>query len=282
MQGLKRLQQNWEGLARVDPMWAICVDHGRLGNKWTIEEFFETGEVEIQRIMEYLGSLGLSPERAGAALDFGCGVGRLTSALGRRFQECWGVDISPTMIRLAEQFNKDSLTCHFRLNPRDNLQIFPDERFTFVYTSLVLQHIQRKYVEGYLRELIRVLKPGGVFVFQVPERERAPVIAKLRNRVGFRRRLYRALGRQAVDRFHMEMHCLAEGRIRALLSDGSVRIVDVRLTNSSTAGFCGNLRFLEREPDEGYTSKQYCVVKTPKDGSTGASRRAGVPKENMI
>src|SRR5579864_1653278 len=234
MPGLRRLQKNWEGLARIDPLWAICVDRNRLGNKWTMEEFFETGEVEINRIMEYLRSLGLSPEGAGAALDFGCGVGRLTRALGRRFDECWGIDISPTMIRLAEQFNRDSASCHFQLNPRDNLQIFPDERFTFIYTSIVLQHIRKKYAQAYLLELVRVLKPGGVFVFQVPERERATLIDKWRNRVGFRRRLYHALGRKAVDAFHMEMHCLSEKEIRALLPGESLRIVDVQLTNSST------------------------------------------------
>ena len=48
---------------------------------------------------------------------------------------------------------------------------FADETFGLVYTSIVLQHIQCTYVERYLRELIRVLKPGGIFVFQVPDRK---------------------------------------------------------------------------------------------------------------
>lgn len=243
-------------------MWAICVDSGRLGNRWTQEEFFETGNTEVSRVIDYVRSLGLTPDSAAAALDFGCGVGRLTRALTRYFHECWGVDISPTMIRLAQEFNQDREGCHFWLNEGDDLKKFPDESFGFIYSSIVLQHIKRKYAGRYLVELTRVLKAGGIFVFQVPEREKAPVIARLRNRIGFRRRINRLLGRKNLGAFHMAMHCFSEKDIRALLSGRPVRIVDVKLTNSSTGGFNGNLQFLDREPEQGFVSKQYCLVKT--------------------
>jgi ubiquinone/menaquinone biosynthesis C-methylase UbiE len=41
---------NWEGFAQVDPLWAICADpvrHGRAQTRWTPEEFFATGQLEI-------------------------------------------------------------------------------------------------------------------------------------------------------------------------------------------------------------------------------------------
>lgn len=262
MSSLNKLQENWEGFAQVDPLWAICVDSQRQGNKWTKEDFFETGKTEIGKLMTYLQSLGLPLDRGATALDFGCGVGRLTRALAQYFPECWGVDISPTMVRLAQEFNKDRGVCHFLLNESDDLSRFPDEKFGFIYTSIVLQHIRRKYVERYLAELIRVLKAGSIFVFQVPEREKTSLVAKLRNKVGFRRKLTRLQGRKNLDAFHMEMHCISEKELRELLSRQPVRIVDVRLTNSSTGSFNGNLVFLEREPDRGFVSKQYCLVKT--------------------
>lgn len=262
MSSLSKLQENWEGFAQVDPLWAICVDSLKRGNKWTMEEFFATGKTEIGKVMAHLRSLGLSPDTQSAALDFGCGAGRLTRALTQYFPECWGVDISPTMVRLAQEFNQDRTGCHFCMNETDNLRIFSDERFGFIYTSIVLQHIQRKYVERYLAELIRVLKAGGIFVFQVPEREKTPWVAKLRNKVGFRRRINRLRGRKNLDAFHMAMHCVSEGEIRGLLAGQPVRIVDVRLTNSSTGSFNGNLQFLDREPEQGFVSKQYCLVKT--------------------
>ncbi len=262
MNSLDKLQENWEGYAQVDPLWAICTDSLRRGNKWTKEDFFETGKTEIGRVMAYLRSLGLPLDVRSTVLDFGCGVGRLTRALAHYFPECWGVDISPTMVRLAQEFNKDRSACHFWLNESDDLTRFPDESFGFVYTSIVLQHIRRKHVERYLTELIRVLKTGGVFVFQVPEREKASFVGKLRNKVGFRRRMTRLRGRKNLDAFHMEMHCISEKELRELLAREPVRIVDVQLTNSSTGSFNGNLNFLEREPDRGFVSKQYCLVKT--------------------
>jgi ubiquinone/menaquinone biosynthesis C-methylase UbiE len=261
MTSLHRLQKDWEGFAQVDPFWAICVDAGKRGNQWTKEELFETGRREIDGVMRYLRSVRLFPSADLPSLDFGCGVGRLTRALALHFCESWGVDISPTMVRLAQEFNQDRSNCRFQLNERDDLRHLPDGKFGFIYSSIVLQHIQRPYVERYLRELIRVLTPGGVFVFQVPEREISPWISKLRNRIGFRSKITRLRGRRTLDAFYMAMHCIAEREVRELLSDQPVDIVDVRLTNSSSAGFNGNLEFLDQEPTEGFVSKQYCLVK---------------------
>jgi SAM-dependent methyltransferase len=271
MSSLTKLRENWEGFAQADPLWAICTDSLRRGNRWTNEEFFETGNTEIERVMKYLRALGVAPDAASAALDFGCGVGRLTRALSHYFPECWGVDISPTMVRLAHEFNRGRDNCHFWLNERDDLRKFPDENFGFIYTSIVLQHIRRRLVERYLLELIRVLKTGGIFVFQVPEREKNSIFAKLRNRVGFRRKVTRLRGLKNVDAFHMAMHCLPEKDIRKLLSGHPVRIVDVQLTNSSSGAFNGDLRFLGKEPEKGFVSKQYCLVKT---GAAGMAQHA--------
>jgi ubiquinone/menaquinone biosynthesis C-methylase UbiE len=260
MNSLRKLQENWEGFAQADPLWAICVDSLKRDRKWNKEEFFETGKVEVGRVMTYVRSLDLIPDLSSAALDFGCGVGRLTQALAGHFRECWGVDISPTMVRLAEDFNRNS-QCHFCLNETSDLTNFTDEQFEFIYSSIVLQHIPRRNVEQYLREFIRVLKAGGVLVFQVPEKEKAPVASRLRNKIGLRRRITRLQGKRTVEAFHMEMHCIPEVQIRQLLGREPVRIADVRLTNSSTGSFNGNLEFLEREPESGFVSKQYCVVK---------------------
>jgi SAM-dependent methyltransferase len=274
---LNKLQENWEGFAQADPLWAICVDSFKRDRKWEKEEFFATGRTEVGRVMEYLRSLGVSPDRSSAALDFGCGVGRLTRALAGYFPECWGVDISPTMIRLAREFNQ-GLACHFCLNETNDLKVFPDERFGFVYSSIVLQHIPRKHVERYVAELIRVLKTDGIFVFQAPDREKAPLLTRLRHKAGLRQKIARLQGRKTVAAFRMEMHCVPEDDVRALLHGMPVRVLDVQLTNSSTGGFNGNLQFLEREPESGFVSKQYCLIKTARRGLTleAAAQRANL------
>ena len=259
---LRTLQEKWEDLAKADPLGAICTDPARHQGKWMAEEFFATGQQEIHTVFKYLQSLGLTPDRKAPALDFGCGVGRLTRALSAYFDECWGVDISPTMIRLAKDFHQNNSHCNFLLNQSDALLNFSTGTFGFIYSSIVFQHMRSKYVRRYLRELVRVLKPGGVFVFQIADRDCNPLLERVRNSVGFRRRWNRLLGRELPAASRVEMHCTPESKVRKRLTNENVRIVDVKLTNSTARDFNGKLQFLEEEPQRGYVSKQYCIVKS--------------------
>ena len=141
MNALKELQRNWEGLAQADPLWAICTDPGKRNGQWTREEFFATGRKEIATVLGYAARIGIRINKMLPALDFGCGVGRLTRAMAEYFPECVGVDISPTMINLAREINRDLPNCRFQMNEDIRLNILPDNYFGFIYTSLVLQHI---------------------------------------------------------------------------------------------------------------------------------------------
>jgi SAM-dependent methyltransferase len=259
MNPLEKLQHNWEGLAQADPMWAVCADPTKKNGRWAKQEFFATGRNEVSIVLGCLSELGISVDRKSPALDFGCGVGRLTRALAEYFPECCGVDISPTMIRMAREFNGDLSQCRFLLNENDHLKVLPDDYFGFIYTSIVLQHIAETYSRKYIAELIRVLKPGGALVFQIPDAWQDSTFKKVRARLALRSRLQSLIGVRRYPR--MEMHCIEETTIRSLARDGGAEVVDVRLTNSVDPAFCGNLRYLQQEPQSGYVSKQYCAVK---------------------
>jgi SAM-dependent methyltransferase len=259
MNSLKELQRNWEGLAQADPLWAICTDPSKRNRQWRQEEFFATGRKEIETVVGYAARVGLCTDKTSPALDFGCGVGRLTRALAEYFPECCGVDISPTMISTAQELNRDRPRCYFQLNEDTQLQPLPDSYFAFIYSNLVLQHIPEPYSHRYIAALVRVLRPGGVLVFQVPERLRANSLTKVRTRLALRSRLQSILGREKPC--DMEMHCIKEPVIRNLIAQNRARVVDVALTNSCDPSFSGDLQYLTQEPLHGYVSKQYCVVK---------------------
>ena len=74
---LEQLQANWDTFGRGDPLWAVLTDPTKKGNRWEVEEFFRTGEIEAAEVVSDARALGV-PRRFGAALDFGCGVGRIT------------------------------------------------------------------------------------------------------------------------------------------------------------------------------------------------------------
>ena len=98
---IRQLKKNWEEFAKKDPLWSILPIPEKKNNRWKIEELFETGHNEICSVMEYIEHLNLKINYH-RALDFGCGVGRLTQALCEYFDDCVGIDISFPMLQLAE------------------------------------------------------------------------------------------------------------------------------------------------------------------------------------
>lgn len=161
----------WERHAQHDPLWAILSDPSKKGRKWDLPEFFETGAREISIVLYRLAEFDVAVDR-GSALDFGCGVGRLTQALAGHFSQAVGVDISPTMIQLAEKLNRHPDRVRYVSNAREDLSIFDNDAFDFVYSDIVLQHVEPTATRRYLAEFLRVLKKGGVLVFQLPSHPR--------------------------------------------------------------------------------------------------------------
>src|SRR5271165_2090401 len=177
-------RRDWEDLAVLDPMWAVLSEPQHQFGKWSPDEFFSTGADEIGRLRERLLALGY-PDKFKSALDFGCGLGRLTRALTACCHEVIGVDISEQMINRARSFTP---ACQFVHNPYYDLHILPSNRFDLVYTGRVLQHqSSTKVILDHVSELIRVVKPGGVVAFQIPSN--IPHI----HRVQPRRRVYELL-----------------------------------------------------------------------------------------
>lgn len=224
---LSYIQKNWEKWAHEDPFWAICTDATARGHKWNIEQFFASGYQEIEQVVHRIDRMGIRLDRS-SVLDFGCGVGRLTQALALYFERCYGVDIAPRMIELAQQYNAHSEKCQYMLNEVDHLGLFTDSMFDFIYCSRVLQHMEPKYSVVYIREFIRTLKPGGLLVFQLPSGQH-----------GFKKFLKTLLPifivnflRRAVYRSTavMEMYTVAQEIVARTVEESGGRLVSVIYT----------------------------------------------------
>jgi ubiquinone/menaquinone biosynthesis C-methylase UbiE len=227
---IDRQAQDWNELAQLDPHWAILTSPGKRFGGWDSDEFFATGTAEAEAFMRRAAEVGL-PEERGRALDFGCGLGRMTRALAARFDECVGVDISEEMVRGAQDANADVENVSFVVNRADDLSRFPDAHFDLVYSMIVLQHVpDRQAIGAYIGEFCRILRPGGLAVFSLPSH--IPAIYRLQ----WRRRLYLGLRRVGVKaeflyrRLHLmpiAMSYIPEADMTRLVEAGGGRMVRV-------------------------------------------------------
>ena len=266
MSKFEELRFSWNRLGETDPYWAVLSHRQKKGNRWDPEEFFATGRDEIDGVMRDLTRLKLDfPRRR--ALDFGCGVGRLSQALVQHFESVDGVDVSPSMLRLAEEHNRAGDRCRYHLNERRDLSLFDYGCFDFIYSNITLQHIPPDLSKGYLRELLRVTAPGGVLVFQLAERHR--FIADARTPLGralgtlrwagwlMLRQLYLWWRVRIRREPQMQIYGVRRGQVEEIVHQAGATLVDVQENNS--AG-----------PD--WTSARYCVA-APASGARLPKRR---------
>ena len=162
---LRELKRHWDAWGRQDPLWAVLTWPGKR-QRWDPAEFFRTGREELEKVLAYAEGLHWQVPRR-RALDFGCGVGRVTQAMTEHFARCDGVDIAPSMLERAAKYNRHPDRCHYHLNDRDDLSLFEDESFDLIYSAHVLQHMEPRYSRRYVQEFVRLLAPGGLAVFQM-------------------------------------------------------------------------------------------------------------------
>jgi SAM-dependent methyltransferase len=122
----------------------------------------EVDESSFNALYERPGVIELLPAPVGKrALDVGCGSGPLSAWLVSRGTEVVGFDISPNMVRAARSRGLTGAT--FRVaDLGEPLEFLADGSFDVVVASLVF-HYLRDWVQP-LRELHRVLRPGGALV----------------------------------------------------------------------------------------------------------------------
>ena len=223
-----------DALGKSDPLWAVLTYGDKMGNRWNPQEFFATGAREIESVLEHVDSLPVTLER-GRALDFGCGVGRLTQALAPHFAEVCGVDIAPSMLELARQYNRFGEKCRYVLNDADDLGLFPDDHFDFVFSLITLQHMAPQYAKSYMSEFLRVLAPGGVVVFQLPAamtwqyRVRQQIRGAIPSGVlrRYRRARYSDVSMEAPGGA-MQMHTTGKQEVVRWLESYGGRVIDLR------------------------------------------------------
>jgi 2-polyprenyl-3-methyl-5-hydroxy-6-metoxy-1,4-benzoquinol methylase len=239
---LEKQQGDWDSIADFDALWGILSAEEKRGGKWDVNEFFKTGIDEIAKITDKIQSKGIIL-RSENALDFGCGVGRLTQAMTKYFSHCYGVDVSKKMIEMANKYNKFGDKCQYILNYSEDLSIFSNDFFDLIYSTITLQHISSNHIKLYITEFMRTLKPGGALVFQLPSY--LPLIYRLQPR----RRLFSFLSALGISQHLLftklklnpiRMSYIAEKEMLDLVKKSGGHLLDIdktKYTNGIISGF---------------------------------------------
>lgn len=239
---------SWDHVAKLDALGVVLSERRKPYDSWTLDEFYATGETEVSAILEKCRELGITLD-CGQALDFGCGVGRLSRSLASRFSHCVGVDVSAQMVSRARELNKHLSNCEFVVNHSARIP-FPSQSFDFVLSIIVLQHMKTREIEDWVREFGRILRPGGIAVFQLPDKP------SLRRRIQGRRRIWSLLRFLGVrERFLYEtlrltpikMNGVSPDRVRSVMETAGAEMIRIEEDDKAGEGFCSHLYFAKKK-----------------------------------
>jgi ubiquinone/menaquinone biosynthesis C-methylase UbiE len=133
-------------------------------------------------------------QRGDRVLDVGSGPGyfarMLAEAVGAEGSVV-GIDAAPEMTDYAGRRARRLSNCRFEPGTADSLA-FPDAAFDVVVSSLMIHHLPEEARLAAVREMRRVLRPGGTLLlaeFRIPERGAWRLVASLTGHRTMQRRV---------------------------------------------------------------------------------------------
>ncbi len=129
-------------------------------------DFWQKGVEDFDVLMTTLDAPEIGPDDV--VLDIGCGVGRLSRVAAERAGHVHALDVSAEMLSRAKENLAGIDNVSFHLGDGDSLGAIGDDQIDVVVSIVVFQHIPDPEITyGYVREIGRVLRPGGWAAFQV-------------------------------------------------------------------------------------------------------------------
>lgn len=157
------MEDYWDRAARQDPFH--YVDNREPLGAPNEEAFWRGGEQAVDRL---LADVGVELRGSEDVVEIGCGIGRLTRVMAVRSRHVHALDVSEEMLADARRYNPGLKNVDWVHGDGTTLAPLPDARFDACISFVVFQHLPNpELTYGYVREIGRVLRPGGWAAFQV-------------------------------------------------------------------------------------------------------------------
>ncbi len=210
------VERIWTQLGRAEPHWSVITDARYKAAAFAANEaqFVAHGQQDESRLAAAMSRAGLDPARYQTCFELGCGVGRITAWLARRFPQVIGADISTAHLAVARADLAGRANVALRHIPTlAALQALPP--FDVFYSYIVLQHNPPPVIAAILAQVLGRLAPGGIGFFQLPVW--IP---------GYRFRIAEYLAETRPEA--MEMHMLPQRDLLAVVQETGCRVLELR------------------------------------------------------
>ena len=212
-----KVKITWEHLGQTRAHHSVLTDKDFLPENFagSAQRFWASGDEEVAIAEAVLARHGRDDVSGMTAIEYGCGVGRLSTAFGKRFKHADCFDISEPHLayarKRAKEVNAKRVSFHravaetgFGLPPCD-----------FFYSSIVFQHNPPPLITELIRSALRCLRSNGVAIFQVPT-----YIA------GYKFDLSNWL--RTDHELDMQMHCVPQSLVYSLIREEGCTLLEIR------------------------------------------------------
>jgi len=153
--------QYWQRIGAEHPYWAVLSHEKYCGRELSPahkEEFMASGASDVKFVLAAIRRFVNAEFAPRAALDFGCGVGRMLLPMAKHAAQATGVDVSGAMLERAAANAKEQGIEGLRFS-----ETIPEERFDWINSYIVFQHIEPRKGVAILDTLLsRLTRAGAV------------------------------------------------------------------------------------------------------------------------
>lgn len=163
--GVDQMRRFWDSRARENAYY--FVNNQTEAPDSDDDAFWTSGARDLGRVTRLLG---IELTRDDRVLEIGCGVGRMTRVLAEHAGAVLALDVSPEMIERARAYNPRLANVDWIVSDGRALAGIDQGTVDCCLSYVVFQHIPDPEVTlGYVREIGRVLRPGGWAALQVSD-----------------------------------------------------------------------------------------------------------------
>jgi SAM-dependent methyltransferase len=152
------MRRNADEVVR-DTGWVF---NNQTGATLTLDEFVTTGDIEVDIYLNRLGWEGFAENSS--VLEIGSGIGRMTSALSRKFASTVATDVDAAFLERCREtvsrFGRIGLLRTVHIADGSSINV-SDHSVDAVFSYITLQHCKASDALRLTSEAFRVVKPGG-------------------------------------------------------------------------------------------------------------------------